>query len=285
MCVGTPGRAFFEPLERGKLSGAYPFAPVVLRHGLADHPLLSLSALAEATGELPAEHVERRIADAVNGGEFAMDAAAHTPVADTIRAIGTSGNWIMLRFVQQLPRYRELLHALMAEIEGVIEARTGPWRTLKAFIFISAPGTLTPFHFDAEYNILFQIAGDKDFATYPPEPPFLPFDRRETYHRDGDNMLPWRPGYEARATLHRLAPGDAVYVPHAAPHWVRAGSHPSVSLSLTWQSDWSLAAGEALAVNPLLRAVGLGLSRPPIWPRRPALRALAGRAARRVGLL
>src|SRR3546814_4847085 len=144
MCVGKPGRAFFEASELDRLSGAYPLAPAVLRHGLVDHPRLPLSALAEAADELPAEHVERRSADAVNGGEFAMDAAAGTPIADTIRAIGTSGNWVMLRFVQQLPRYRALLHALMAEIEGVTGAKTGPWRTLKAFVFISAPGTLTP---------------------------------------------------------------------------------------------------------------------------------------------
>src|SRR3546814_5354575 len=89
MCVGKPGRAFFEASELDRLSGAYPLAPAVLRHGLVDHPLLTLSALAEAADELPAEHVERRIADAVNGGEFAMDAAAGTPIADTIRAIGT----------------------------------------------------------------------------------------------------------------------------------------------------------------------------------------------------
>src|SRR3546814_8315715 len=116
-----------------------------------------------------------------------MDTAAHAPVADSIRAIETGGNWIMLRFVQQLPRYRDLLHRLMGELEGAIGPRTGPWRSLKAFVFISAPGTLTPFHFDAEYNILFQIAGDKDFATYPPEPPFLPLERREAHHRAGDN--------------------------------------------------------------------------------------------------
>src|SRR3546814_2887133 len=82
MCVGKPGRAFFEASELDRLSGAYPLAPAVLRHGLVDHPLLTLSALAEAADELPAEHVERRIADAVNGGEFAMDAAAGTPIAD-----------------------------------------------------------------------------------------------------------------------------------------------------------------------------------------------------------
>src|SRR3546814_15889327 len=81
-------------------------------------------------------------------------------------------------------------------------------------------------------------------------------------------MLPWRPDYEAPATVHRLAPGDAPCVPHAAPHWVRAGSRPSVSLSLTWHSHWSVPTGESLAVNPLSRAAGLGLSRAPVSARR-----------------
>src|SRR3546814_11940800 len=106
------------------------------------------------------------------------------------------------------------------------------------------------------YTTLFrsQIAGDKDFATYPPEPPFLPLERREAHHRAGDNILPWRPDYEAPATVHRLAPGDALYVPHAAPYWVRAGSRPSGSLSQTGQSAWSVATGDELEDTPPLRA-------------------------------
>src|SRR3546814_17577650 len=105
----------------------------------------------------------------------------------------------MLRFVQQLPRYRALLHALMAEIEGVTGAKTGPWLTLKAFVFISPSGTLTPFHFDAEYNILFQISCDKDSATYPPQPPFLTFDRTAAHPPDIANMIAWHPATSATA--------------------------------------------------------------------------------------
>lgn len=256
----------------------------ILRHELAHHPLLSLSALADAVHELPAEHVERRVANAANGGDFAMDSPNDGTVADSIRSIGTSGNWIMLRFVEQLPRYRDLLQGLMAELDPAIDPLTGPSLSLKGFIFISAPGTLTPFHFDAEYNILFQIAGDKDFATYPPALPFLPLDRREAYHRAGENMLPWQDEYEAQALVHHLTPGDALYVPYASPHWVRAGAAPTVSLSMTWQNDWSLAAGEALTVNPVLRRFGLPAD-PPVWPKKPVWRALGCRAARGMRLL
>lgn len=275
---------FLVPSSLDSLSGAYPLSPAVLRHDLARHPLLSLAALAEAAEELPPAQVERRVADAANGSDFAMAATDGSTAADIIPSIEASGNWIMLRFVEQLPRYRDLLQGLMAELDPMLAPRTGRSLSLRGFVFISAPSTLTPFHFDAEYNILFQVAGDKDFVTYRPEPPFLSRDRREAYHRAGDNMLPWRDGYQTRGTTHRLTPGDALYVPYASPHWVRAGDAPSVSLSMTWQCDWSLAAGDALVVNPLLRRFGLPAGIP-AWPTKPIWRALGCRAARRVGLL
>lgn len=282
--ASRPVMRYLTPSSLDDLSGAYPMSPAMLRHDLARHPLLSLTALAEAARDLPEQHVERRISDAANGGDFAMDAAAGGTVADAIGSIATGRNWIMLRFVEQLPRYRELLQAVMAELAPTLAPLTGPSHSIKGFVFISAPGTLTPFHFDAEYNILFQIAGDKDFVTYPPTLPFLSRERREAYHRAGDNMLPWQDGFDVLGTRHRLAPGDALYVPHAAPHWVRGGSEASVSLSVTWQNDWSLAVADALSVNPLLRRLGLPADIP-AWPGKPRWRALGGRIARRAGLL
>ena len=275
---------FLVPSSLGGFSKAYPLSPAILRHELAHHPLLSLSALAQAARDLPEQHVERRVADAAHGGDFAMDTPGGGDIADIIPSIETSGNWVMLRFVEQLPRYQGLLQSLMAEIDPAITPLTGVSQSLKGFIFISAPGTLTPFHFDAEYNILFQIAGDKDFVTYPPEPPFLSRDRREAYHRAGENMLPWQDDFEALGTVHPLPPGDALYVPHASPHWVRAGPMPSISLSMTWQNDWSLAAGDALTVNPVLRRFGLSADIP-AWPKKSVWRAFGCRAARRARLL
>lgn len=257
----------------------------VFGHELADHPLLSLPALEAAARELPAKHVERRVSGAANGGDFAMDLPADGEVADTIPAIGSSGNWIMLRFIEQLPRYRDLLLGLMDELAPALAPLTGPCEAVKGFVFVSAPGTLTPFHFDAEYNILFQISGDKTFTVYPPEPPFLSLREHEAYHRAGENMLPWDDGFEAQGTAHRLAPGDALYVPYASPHWVRAGEAPSVSLSVTWQNEWSRTTAHALAVNPLLRRFGLASAEAPAWPKKPTWQALGSRVARRMGVL
>lgn len=266
------------------LSRAYPGAPTLLRHALIDHPLLDYPALAEAARTLPKEHVERRVAHAVNGGDFAHDGQGTDDVAALIETMRVDGNWIMLRFVEQLPAYRNLLTRLMEAIALAVTPATGAAHNIKGFIFISAPGTLTPFHFDCEHNILFQIRGDKQFATYAPTAPWLPLERHEAYFGAGDNMLPWQDSFASDARLHPLTPGDALFVPYASPHWVKAGSSPSISLSMTWQCDWSHVAADAMLANPLLRRFGAAMDRAPQWPSRPLWRAWCGRAARRAGL-
>ncbi len=277
--------SFLAPASLGSFADAYPLSPTMLRHSLMGQPLLSVEALAKAATELPPEYVERRIGNAAKGGEFKMDGSDDANVANVIRSIDTSGNWVMLRFVEQLPAYRELLDRLMDQIGPAIAPSTGPGLTVRGFIFISAPGTLTPFHFDCEYNMLFQIAGDKHFATYHPGPPWLPFDRHEAYYGAGGNMLPWNDAYEAEADVHHLQPGDALFVPYASPHWVKAGAEPSISLSITWQSQWSEAVGNAMHVNPLLRRWGLPTGNMPTWPKAPKWRSLGCRVARKARLL
>ena len=277
--------SFLSPSSLGSFASAYPLSPTMLRHSLMDQPLLSFEALAKAALELPPEYVERRISNAVNGGDFAMDRSDDADPASVIRAINNSGNWVMLRFVEQLPAYRDLLDRVMDEIGPAITPSTGPGLTVRGFIFISSPGTLTPFHFDCEYNILFQIAGDKHFATYQPTAPWLPLDRHEAYYGAGDNMLPWNDSYEAEANVHQMRPGDALFIPYASPHWVKAGAQPSISLSITWQSEWSQSVGAAMQINPVLRRCRLPAGDLPAWPRSPKWRALGCRVARKVGLL
>lgn len=266
-----------------RLASAYPHSPIRLRHNLVDEPLLSLAELAAASAELDPEMVERRVHDAGNGEAFTL--IGHGEAAGELSGTGPADQWIMLRLVERLPRYRALLESIIAELGSAITGGTGAPRDIKGFIFVSAPHTHTPFHFDAEFNILFQIAGSKTFATYPPRPPFVELAQRETYHRNGDNMLGWEPEYAGAATLHALEPGDAVFVPHAAPHWVKVGDEPSISLSLTWQNAWSHSVADALALNPLLRRLGLPVTDPAQIRRAPRLRAVAGKIAQKAGAL
>ncbi len=285
LTVKTSPDLILPPSSIEKLADAYPVSPAVLSHGLADHPLFAIDILAKAALRMMPDNVERRQAHTANGEGFPHVAQSDVPIDQVIMDIASSSSWVMLRFIEQLPEYRDLLNAIMAELGPVIRPATGPADSMRGFVFISAPGTLTPLHFDAEYNILFHILGDKEFATYPPRPPYLLAELEESYHLRGESLLPMNDSHAGNEMIHPLAQGDALFVPYASPHWVKAGTQPCISLSVTWQSQWSRRNADALLLNHSLRQRGIAFSHPPAWPGSSICRSLLYRSARKLALL
>jgi hypothetical protein len=81
----------------------------------------------------------------------------------------------------------------------------------------------------------------------------------------------------------RLEPGDAIHVPVKAPHFVENGPTVSVSLSVTWRSERSVAEGELHSFNALLRRRGLPTGKVSNRPERQGLRRFAYRFMRKLG--
>lgn len=274
-----------ETAAADALAALYPTQSGRFGHELAGHPLLTLDALADAAARMNPAHVELRHANRGANGDFAHQADEAARAPETIRAIADSGCWAMLRFAEQLPDYRALMDEVLAPFADSVAAQTGPMRDCRAFIFISSHAMVTPFHCDAEYNILFQIAGEKRFHVFPPAPPFLRPEAEEAMHASGNNLLPWQNDFAAAGTDNHLGPGDALYVPYKSPHLVTVEGGPSISLSLTWKSDWSLAQDEAHRFNAALRRAGLAPRPVPAWPEQAAGKALGAKLLRRLRLV
>jgi hypothetical protein len=166
----------------------------------------------------------------------------------------------------------------------VLRPTTGKALKPVAFIFISSPGTLTPFHFDPEFNILFQIAGTKRFATFPLTEPWLPIAQQEQFHRLEDNLLPWDESYRQGERVNHLAPGEALFVPYKVPHWVEVDDQPTISFSLTWKTESSIEQDLAWRCNDWLRHRGLAPAPPAAMPGRPWLKARSMGLLQRLGL-
>jgi hypothetical protein len=67
-----------------------------------------------------------------------------------------------------------------------------------------------------------------------------------------------------------------------APHHVRNGPEVSISLSITWRSDWSFAEADARAFNSVLRKVGVRPKAPGRFPAQNSAKALAWRVVRKL---
>ncbi len=268
----------FDEASRTAFAASYPEVPHKLAHRMGDHPLMQLDALATMAEALPDASVEYNRADLPIGLNGEKAPANGFCIGDTIRNIATAGSWAALKNIEQIPAYADLLTALLAELRPVIEARTGAMLKPQGFVFVTSPGGVTPYHFDPEHNILLQLMGTKVMTMFPAgNSRFAPDQTHEGYHTGGGRELFWDDTLADGGREWPLAPGEALYVPVMSPHFVNNGPAPSVSLSITWRSEWSFAEADARAFNGLLRTVGLNPRPPGRWPATNRAKALCWR--------
>jgi hypothetical protein len=278
----TLSEAVFPALSRANFAASYPEGPHKLRHNLSAHPLLELDALAELGEALPARSVEYNRGDLPIGVDGKPEGNGLT-IGETIRGIETSNSWAVLKNIEQHPAYAALLAELLGELEREIVGKTGRMMRTQGFIFVSSPDAVTPYHFDPEHNILLQLTGQKAMTIFPAGDVLFAPDRvHESYHTGGPRELAWRDELACHGQIFRLAEGDAVYVPVMAPHHVKNGPVPSISLSITWRSEWSFAEADARALNAQLRKWGFDPRPPGRWPARNTGKAIAWRLLRRL---
>ena len=272
----------FPPMAHAIFAANYPEVPHVLPHQLRRHPLLEIEALAALAEALPPASIEYNKADQPIGIDGKPDPTG-IPIGETIRRIEASGSWAALKNIEQVPAYAALLEDLLAELRPEIEARTGRMLKTQAFVFITSPGGVTPYHFDPEHNILLQIRGSKVMTQFPAgDPAFAPDEVHESYHTGGPRELRWRDELAAGGREFALGPGEALFVPVMAPHHVRNGPEPSVSLSITWRSEWSFAEADARAFNAALRRYGIRPRATGRWPQGNEAKALGWRVIRKL---
>ena len=282
--IAATHEATFPDSARTTFAAAYPDQPVALSHNLVGHSLLSLDALATLAERMPASSVEYNLGKLPLGVLPEDTPSNGLTLGETIRTIETNGSWAVLKNVERDPAYAALLDAALADLEPIVAARTGPMLHREAFIFLTSPGSVTPFHMDPEHNILLQIMGSKVMTIFPArDEALVPAQKSEEFHGGGHRNLVWQDGFKALGAPYPLHPGDAVHVPVKAPHFVENGPAVSVSLSVTWRSERSVAEGELHSFNALLRRRKLPVGTVSDRPEKQSVRRLVYRVMRKLG--
>jgi hypothetical protein len=281
----TMDKPAFDAAAKTAFSSIYPETPAVMAHNLADHPLFTLEALIALSRRMDPIDVEYNRADLPIGIAPEDVPQNGLSIADTIRSIEDNGSWMVMKFVEQDELYNRLLNEILAELEPIVGPKTGPMVKREAFIFISSPNSVTPYHFDPEHNILLQLHGTKTMTQFPAgDARFAAGVEHERFHAGGHRNLPWDDGFAAGGRAFDLVPGQCVYVPVKAPHWVQNGPQLSISFSITWRSEWSYAEENAHSINGILRKAGLEPAMPHRYPRQNSLKSNMYRAVRKLGL-
>jgi hypothetical protein len=238
-------------LEPGRFKADFNRRPFQIRHDLVNNPAFSLERLVELARKLPAELVEYNAGDLPLTQDPAKTPRTGLSIEETITRIHECRSWMVLKRVELDPTYRQALDDCLDQIQPLAPGM----RTRRAFIFISSPGSVTPYHIDHEYNFLLQIQGTKHMTIF--DPAVLDEQAIERFYRGEHRNLVFDESLVARSRTFVLKPGDGVHVPVNAPHYVLNGPEASVSFSITFRTPEGDRRSAVYQVNDKLRRLGL----------------------------
>jgi len=267
--------------ETTRLAAELNRRPFAVHHALADHPAFRLDRLVELARRLPAERVEYNAGNLPISQDPRLTPHNGLSVEETIRRITDCRSWMVLKRVESDPIYRRVLDECLDEIAEVVPGM----RTRRAFVFISSPGSVTPYHIDHEYNFLLQIRGRKVMSIF--DRSVVSEEELERFYRGAHRNLVFDQEHAHDAHTFELGPGDGVHVPVNAPHFVVNGTEPSISFSITFRTPEGDRRSAVYVVNDRLRQLGLApraVGTAPIIDRAKYLGfALLKQAQRRLG--
>lgn len=264
----------------GELFNRRPFK---IGHNLNGHPLLELPRIIELSKQLPENQIECKLGRvSVNLGSVQAPDNGLTP-EETVNQIEQCNSWLLLKNVEVVKEYREMVDACLDQI-GRIAQKTAPGMYLReGFIIVSSPGTVTPYHLDPENNFLLQIRGPKYVHLWDPTDRVVASEEDvEKLFSKGQRNLEFKESYVALEEKFELLPGEGLQFPISAPHWVENGPEASVSLSITFRTDYSARRESLHRLNHKLRGWGITPSPYGASPLRDELKYSLVRCARGV---
>jgi hypothetical protein len=200
----------------------------VVEYPLADEPLVTLEALADAADRLPAAQIEHHLGDlpvVLPGGESVR--LDRSP-GDVIRGVESNRSWVMIRSLASLPEYDALLRRVATRYELALRAHGDRLVEHDLIAFVGGPGATVPVHFDRNHHLLVQVRGSKIVGTgtfHDPDAARYQLVRGMQPDRYNADVMP------DDATEHALGPGHALVIPAYTFHWVRGGDDVSISLT------------------------------------------------------
>jgi len=231
--------------------------PFLIGHHLDDHPLFDLPRLVELSRALPEHSIE------YNAGTLPMSIDPNlTPrnglsAEETIRRIEECRSWMVLKDVQQDPDYLKLLNECLAEVRPHSEPLVPGMRHAQAFIFITSPNSVTPYHIDPEHNFLLQVRGSKTVNLFDGrDRTLLRDDELEYFYAVKPRNLNFREENRDKAWVYDLQSGYGLHFPVTYPHWVQNGDAVSISFSITFRTPDLERRRSVYALNYRLRQRG-----------------------------
>jgi hypothetical protein len=208
---------------------------------LAEEKLFELENLLALSQKLSPDSVEYNAGDLDVNQDPTETPSTGLSVQETIKRIRDQQSWMVLKNVEVDPDYKKLMDSLLDTFESDAQSKVGRTSLREAFVFVTSPKSVTPYHIDPEHNFLLQIRGNKKIHIWDPsDRKVIPEPAVEQFFVGGVHRNQnYDESFRDSELTFVLKPGEGLYFPVAAPHWVENLDEVSVSFSITFRSEWS----------------------------------------------
>ena len=242
-------------IDAAEFAAAFARRSIPVSHGLSEHPLFTVDAIAELADRLPAKSVRRVQGDLPLDSGYQWVDVGVGPPSESVRDVERTGVRIALRDIQQVPEYAELINECLDSVAELIADREGGMSRRAGYLFISCPASTTPMHFDVEHSFLLQVKGVKHVSVAPFED--NPGLRRRELDRWMDGEECDFEAMQRQAETTRIEPGLGVYLPSFVPHWVATEAGVSISFSIPFHTPYAERGEAVTTINKQLRRIHL----------------------------
>ncbi len=230
-------------------------APFPVRHHVGpQHPLLTREALIARAADWPRRLARHRRGDVPLVMPTMSADRLDGDAEDVMRDIDHNSCWLVLWELERSPRYSDLLDECLDPVDALVGTREGGITDRGMNVLASSPEAAVPAHFDMHHNFLLQVDGTKEVTIGSFSDPRVNEGAIDRFYDECNNNARTLPNV---ATTFRLAPGDGVYIPPFAFHWVRGGPETSVSISCGFRTRATEQANLVHECNARLRRLGL----------------------------
>ena len=237
----------------------------LLGHNFYEHPLLQLDQLeALAHRLLPSKQCRFITPGAKQSSKFIHHAESPDGrgLSDVFANISEPGSWVALYNAETDPQYADLVNEAISSVEHLVDREQPGIFSPQAFIFISAPPSVTPFHIDRENNFWLQIHGRKVMNVWDShDRGIIPAHTVESFIIDGSlHDVTLKDEFMDARYEWDLGPGEGVYFPSTSPHstrtentWVTPENGVTVSIGIVFYTKATRRHAYIHSVNRLLR--------------------------------
>jgi ribosomal protein L16 Arg81 hydroxylase len=224
-------------LDPADFAASFNRRPFLIGHRLSEHPLFDLDRLLRLAQVLPEKHIEYNAGQLPVNQDQALTPRNGLSPAETIRRIRECQSWMVLKNVEHDLNYRALLEQCLDEVRPHTEPIARGMCLPHAFIFLTSPGSVTPYHMDPEHNFLLQVRGGKTVRLFDGnDPTILSTEELETFYSRRVRNMTLKEENRERCWTYDLQPGQGLHFPVTFPHWVQNGSEVSISFSITFRT-------------------------------------------------